>query len=89
MSLERTGRGGGRGIRAWLRYGLYILVFGCIFLALGAEEPYQGLLGAVVCLWAGNMLYALERLRERILFFWLHITLFTFLIGRASCRERV
>ena len=82
MSLERTGRGGGRGIRAWLRYGLYILVFGCIFLALGAEEPYQGLLGAVVCLWAGNMLYALERLRERILFFWLHITLFTFLIGR-------
>lgn len=73
---------GGRGMMGWVRYGLYLFAFGFGFFALGAEEPYQGLLGAVVCLWGGNMVYALEQLRERILFFWLHVTLFTFLIGR-------
>lgn len=82
MSLERTVGAGGRGMMGWVRYGLYLFAFGFGFFALGAEEPYQGLLGAVVCLWGGNMVYALERLQERILFFWLHVTLFTFLIGR-------
>lgn len=80
--MAREVGAGGRGIKRWIRYGLYLLAFGFGFFAIGAEEPYQGLLGAVVCLWGGNMVYALERLRERILFFLLHVTLFTFLIGR-------
>ena len=67
---------------ALIRYGLFFLAFGGGFQALAAELPYSGMLFAVVCLWLANMMYALEKLRERILFFWFHVTLFTFLMGR-------
>ena len=67
---------------ALIRYGLIFLAFGGGFQALAAELPYSGMLFAVVCLWLANMMYALEKLRERILFFWFHVTLFTFLMGR-------
>ena len=65
-----------------IRYGLLFLAFGGGFAALAASQPYGGMLFAVLCLWGANMVYALEKLRERILFFWFHVTLFTFLIGR-------
>lgn len=65
-----------------IRYGLLFLAFGGGFAALAASQPYGGMLFAVLCLWEANMVYALEKLRERILFFWFHVTLFTFLIGR-------
>ena len=67
---------------ALIRYGLIFLAFGGGFQALAAELPYSGMLFAVVCLWLANMMYALEKLRERILFFWFHVTLFPFLMGR-------
>ncbi len=53
---------------ALIRYGLIFLTFGGGFQALAAELPYSGMLFAVVCLWLANMMYALEKLRERILF---------------------
>ncbi len=67
---------------AMIRYGLIFLAFGGGFAALAAQTPYGGMLFAVVCLWLANLVYALEKLRERIFFFWFQVTLFTFLIGR-------
>ena len=65
-----------------IRYGLIFLAFGGGFAALLAPEPYGGLLFCVVCLWAANVCFALEDVRQRILFFFFQVTLFTFLIGR-------